>query len=462
MKFVFALAGAVWVLAGVQSADADPIDTVVIRAMTQAHIAGASVAIVRNGKTVSLRSYGVASLEYGARVGPATPFEIASSGKIYTTALLMRLVEEGRLRLDDPVTTYLPDAPAAWKAITVANLASHTSGLGPVEIAPDSVTTLEAVHQAYAATIEAAPGVQASYASVDYTILQYILEKAGGSSYPDLLRKQVLAPLGLTCTTFDMAESRGPQRVAHTIAGRADYYRWTGVANERRWFLYPRFDYAAGGVYSCAADMAKLVAALDRGTFLSAGSRALIENPARLADGSAGQFSIGLATGRYRGHRWIGHSGGPALSDVMYFPDDRLGIIVFANQQRLSPQLASLVADQVFGPSPVTPSVPVPDAHPAWTANVRRLVEGAATGKLDGRLIAAARRDAYVDDLNDSGPAWFGLSGTLSRIELLSDSANDQDGRDRRYRFLYGRHEICLYVAFDRTGLIEGIGSNGC
>lgn len=463
MKFVFALAGIVSILAGIQSAAADPIDTVVMRAMAQAHITGASVAIVRDGRTVSLRSYGFASLEYGARVTPTTPFEIASSGKIYTSVLLMRLVEQGRLRLNEPITTYLPDAPAAWKAITVANLASHTSGLGPLEITPDSVTSLEAVRQAYAAKIEAAPGTQASYSSVDYTILQYILEKAGGAAYPDLVRKEVLAPLGLTCTSFDMAESRGPMRVARTIAGRAEYYRWTGMANERRWFMYPRFDYAAGGVYSCADDMAKLVAALDRGTFLSAKSQALLETPARLTDGSAGQFSTGLVVDRYREHRWIGHTGGPALSDVMYFPDDRLGIIVFTNQQRLSPQLASLVADQLFGrPSPTTRISTVPDAYVTWTANVRRLAEGAAAGKVDGWLIAEDQRSSYVDDLNDSGPAWFGLFGPLSRIELLSDSANDQNGRDRRYRLLYGRHEICLDVAFDRTGLIEGLGSNGC
>lgn len=459
MKRFFVSAGMFLAALLPTSVAADQIDDIMVRVMAQAHIPGASIAIVREGRITKLRSYGLASIEYHAPVRADTPFQIASSGKIYTAVLLMRMVEQGLLKLDDPVTKFVPDAPAAWKKITVRNLASHMSGLSSVDIGPDSVSTLAAVRQAFAARVLAPPGQRASYDSFDYTLLQYILEKVGGLPYPELLRERVLTPAGMRCTYFDMAETRGPQRVAENVPGRAEYYRWTGSSNQRRWFMYAKFAYAAGGAYSCIADMAHLLVLLDGNTFLSAGSKALLEQPVALPGGGRAAFSVGLVAGSYRGRRWIGHSGGPAFADVMYFPDTHLGIAVFTNQQRLSPLIASLIADRYIAPRPIDLAAGLADPLPKLTANVWRLMEGAAVGHVDPSLIADAQREDYVADLDDAGPAWMGLLGPLTRIALRSDQPLEGQGRTRAYRIFYGTHTLDFTFEFAPDGRITGIRS---
>jgi CubicO group peptidase (beta-lactamase class C family) len=105
-------------------ARSDAVDNVIHDAMTQAHIPGAAVAIVRDGRITRISSYGIANSEYGIAAMPTTAFQIASATKLYTSVLLMRLVEQHKLNLEDSVGKYIHDAPASWKDITVRNLAT--------------------------------------------------------------------------------------------------------------------------------------------------------------------------------------------------------------------------------------------------------------------------------------------------------------------------------------------------
>jgi CubicO group peptidase (beta-lactamase class C family) len=442
-------------------AQADNIDRLMQHAMIQAHIPGAAVAVIRNGKVIRTSYYGTANTEYNIPVKPETPFQIASTGKIYTAALLMRMVEEHKLGLDESVTKYVPDAPATWNGITIRNLVSHASGLASVQVDPNVVATADVIRLAFKTPVIAQPGERAQYDSFDFTMLQYIMEKASGKSFAQLTKDELFAPANMTCSAFDNAEEHGPQRFAIDIPGRAEYYRWLGKFNQRRWFLYTQYAYAAGGVYSCAADMATFLAEIDSGKLLSRSSLAEIETPARMLDGSTAIYGVGWVVGHYRGHRWIGHSGGPAFSDVMYFPDDHLGIVVFTNQQKLHPIFASLIADQFISAPTDYTSSSLPDNAPTLTSSAQKLLEGAAAGALDASLIAPAKRDDYVDDLNDIGPAWFGLFGPVSRMILSSDTTSAEGNRVRRYRVLYGEHVQGMTFTFDKNGKIVDIDPEG-
>lgn len=443
------------------NAQTDKIDRLMQHAMTQAHIPGAAVAIIRDGKVVRISTYGMANTEYDIPVKADTPFQIASTGKIYTAAVLMRMVEEKKLKLDDPVTKYIPDAPATWKGITIRNLVSHASGLASIEVDPNVVATADVVHLAFKTPVIAQPGERARYDSFDFSMLQYIMEKVSEKPFAQLTKDELFKRANMTCSAFDNAEEHGPQRFAVDIPGRAEYYRWLGKFNQRRWFLYTQYAYAAGGVYSCAADMATFLAQIDSGKLLSPSSLTEIETPARMRDGSSAIYGVGWVVGRYRGHRWIGHSGGPALSDVMYFPDDHLGIIVFTNQQKLHPIFASLIADQYI-PAPADyTSHSLPDNAPGLTASARKLLEGTALGTLDASLIAPEQRADYVDDLNDIGPAWFGVFGPINRMILAGDTTSADGNRVRRYRVLYGEHVQGITLTFDRHGKIAAFDSEG-
>jgi CubicO group peptidase (beta-lactamase class C family) len=122
---------AIWgvLLAMTTSARADNVDRFIQAEMKRRHIPGLALAVVRDGKPVKVKGYGLADIENDVPVTPESVFELASLGKTFTATAVMMLVEEGKLRLDDPLGLYLPNPPEAWKEVTVRHLLTHTSGL---------------------------------------------------------------------------------------------------------------------------------------------------------------------------------------------------------------------------------------------------------------------------------------------------------------------------------------------
>src|SRR5216117_480362 len=114
-------------------ARADAIDDYIKVEMERRHIPGLALAVARNGKIVKVRGYGIANLEHDVPVTPDTVFELASVTKQFTAAAIMKLVEEGKVQLDDPILWHLPQGPATWKAMTVRHLLTHTAGLPGLE-----------------------------------------------------------------------------------------------------------------------------------------------------------------------------------------------------------------------------------------------------------------------------------------------------------------------------------------
>lgn len=114
-------------------ARADAIDDYLRTEMQKRSIPGLALAVVRDGSVVKMQGYGFANLEHDVPVTPDTIFELASVTKQFTATAIMRLVEEGKVGLDDPIARRLSGAPETWKAITVRHLLTHTSGLPALE-----------------------------------------------------------------------------------------------------------------------------------------------------------------------------------------------------------------------------------------------------------------------------------------------------------------------------------------
>jgi CubicO group peptidase (beta-lactamase class C family) len=111
------------------SVKADKIDDYLAAQMRQLHIPGLSLAIVRDGRITKAHGYGFANLELKARATKETVYEIGSNTKQFTAAAIMMLVEDGKVHLEDAITKYFPEAPEAWRGITIRHLLSHTSGI---------------------------------------------------------------------------------------------------------------------------------------------------------------------------------------------------------------------------------------------------------------------------------------------------------------------------------------------
>jgi CubicO group peptidase (beta-lactamase class C family) len=352
----------------------------------------------------------------------------------------MMLVEQGKLSLDDPVTKYVPQSPEAWKQITVRHLAIHSSGLSDgypmekIETADDAIQAAAKLPLAYT------PGSRSAYGLTDFVVLARIMEKVTGKSFPALLAEQVTNPFGLTSTRFSNTVENGPMRVSDVVPRRATTYRWNAGTQQVAEFLYARWTYAAGGLYSSAADLARLAVALDEGRLLKPAALDTMWQRPRLTDGSEGGFAIGWTARTYRGRKVVGHSGGPALSDMMRFVDDKLTIIVLTNQQKMFPGLAEGVAD-IIAPAPVPDRKVIPDDDPQLTASLRSVIVGMADGRVNDELFTPEARKELIPALREFGPQLIGLYDPLQSFTLV-EQKKESDRNTRQYRAMFGTKPI--------------------
>ena len=258
------LAAPVWLfLAASLSARADTVDDFVEAQMRDHQIVGLSLAIIDDGKICKARGYGFTNKSGKTPITPATLFQAGSVSKSVAALGALRLVEQGRLLLDEDVNVKL----RAWKVpenkftktekVTLRRILSHTAGLtvhgfpgypvgGPL---PTLVQVLDGRKPANTAAIRVdfVPGSQWRYAGGGYTVMQQLLIDLTARSFPDFMRETVLEPLGMTNSTF--AQPLSTAMAAATATG----YNGNEVAG--RWHLYPEM--AAAGLWTTASDLAR-------------------------------------------------------------------------------------------------------------------------------------------------------------------------------------------------------------
>jgi CubicO group peptidase (beta-lactamase class C family) len=437
------------IAAGTAPAGADTIDDIVIEQMRVSHLPGVAVAIVDRGRVTKLAGYGDANLEWPAKVDAETPFQLASATKLFTAILLMQMVEQGRLSLDDPLSKHFDGAPESWSRIRVRQLANHTSGLSEDLGEPRAKNLAEAVAAAMKQPLAYQPGTDARYGFTDFTILRAVLEKAGGLPLPQLLERELAAPLGLTATGFAMAEDVGGVRTGELIPKRASIYAWTGDRQRTSDFFFEPLGYGAGGLFSSARDLATLFAAIDAGRVLKAESLAELATPALLPGGRRSGFGIGWTVRDYRGVPVVGHSGGPALADVLRIPSQERTIIVLTNQHNFYPLLAERIADLTL-PEPRLEAVV--DGRPEVATNLRRLIAAAAAGEPTGPYQAAGS-DPGAPLREGFGKALLDGVGSIRSLALVKA---EPDG-SRVYRVRFERKVMDWRVSADEAGKIRSL-----
>ena len=436
------------------TADVDAsVDRFINAEMSRSHIPGAAVAVISEGKLVKLKAYGIANLESGALATVTSAFQIASATKLYTSILLMDQVAQGTISLDAPISTYLGKVPPAWSEVTVRQLASHVSGMAPAP--PNaSITSLDdALALAMKVPLASAPGTTNAYGSDDFTVLTAVLERASGSPFQHLLHARISKPLALSTTRFDNARLDGPHIVLtmDELPGRVATYEWKNGVQQRYAFLYPTYTYAAGGLFSSITDMAAFVGAVLDERLLVADLREQMWKPVTLSNGKAGGFATGWTVGLEGGRRKVGHSGGPALSDVVVYPDDKLAVIVLTNQRKLYPNLAQRVARHYLPPHSFTGSPAIPDDDPALATRLASIGAALSRGQAPESAFAASARPDLAQ-INEWLQLRLGGLPTPSNFELLETAPL------RVYRARHGNEGHYLWkFKLDAQGLIEEV-----
>jgi D-alanyl-D-alanine carboxypeptidase len=295
-------------------------------------VAGISVAVARDGQLVFARGYGMANLEHAVAVTPDTVFHIASISKNILAAVVLQLVDEGKLDLDDDVTKYVPEAPTHGRKITVRQLLSHTSGIHSFTSLPESEANerLDLTHDQVLALIkdkplDFEPGTAWRYSNSGFYIAGMVVERVTRQEYGAYLREHLFKPLGM-----NSAQLCDPRMIVPHLASGYDLDRGVLVnAALMSWKL----PFAAGAICATATDLVKWQAALDSGRVLSASSLKLMRAATVLADGTDIDYGLGTRLGTLEGHRVQGHTGGGGgfAAALESFPDDHLTVVVLVN-----------------------------------------------------------------------------------------------------------------------------------
>ena len=189
-----------------------------------------TVLVARGTDVILSKGYGSANLEWDIPNTPATKFRLGSITKQFTAASILLLEERGKLKLDDPIKKYVPEAPAAWDAITIFNLLTHSSGIPNFTSLPD-YSSLKLRDTPVAKTVmtvrdkplDFVPGEKMSYSNSGYLVLGYVIEQVTGGSYEKFVTDNIFTPLGMKDSGYDSntADHSPPGRGIHAVGDRA-------------------------------------------------------------------------------------------------------------------------------------------------------------------------------------------------------------------------------------------------
>jgi CubicO group peptidase (beta-lactamase class C family) len=400
---------------------------------------GASVAIIQDGKLAYAKGYGAAHLEYDVPITSDTIFHVASVSKQFTAMSIVLLEQEGKLSLEDDIHKYLPELPDYGHAVTIRQLLQHTSGIRDqwqtLALAgwrlDDVITQNQILRMLYQQReLNFIPGARHLYSNGGFTLLAEIVARVSKKTFPDFAEERIFRPLGMTRTHFHDDHLR-------VVPGRA--------------YSYDSFDggYRAAPLnYSNAGATSLFTTALDLAKWLDnfrdpkvGGPKAIarMQEQAVLTDGTKIDYALGLSIDQFRGLRTISHGGADAgyRSYVVWFPDQRTGIVVLSNLANFNPgNIANRVAAVYLGQQmkPVsTPKPPPPVQHTFITldaAETSRFIgsyslvdDRIEVTQKDGKLLAARGGNAPME-LMPISPTRFFLEQAQSELEFTPKPGN--------------------------------------
>ena len=387
---------------------------------------GCAISVIKDGKVIYTRGYGMSNLEYAIAITPASIFHVASISKQFTAAAIQRLALEGKLSLNDDVRKWVPEVPDLGHTITLAQLMHHTSGLrdqwdlqslagwrdGDL-ITEDDIMEMLQRQQG----LNFPPGDEYLYCNTGYTLLGVVVKRVTGVSLRRYADSVFFQPLGMTATHFHSDHSE-------IVPNRTSAY----VRNSGRWTIdIPVFDnYGATSLFTTVGDLAKW----DENFYTAkVGGQAFIDamlKPGIFNNGWAQNYASGVVLGHYKGRNIIEHAGSDAgyRAHFLRFPEQHFSVIVLANLGEINPaDLCRKVADIILPPGAgeVSPMVVI-DTATAW--------------KWEGDYWDRTRKVRLKFEshpVNIGNSSWLNLNGVVLRA--VNDSVFRNPSNETEYKF---------------------------
>jgi len=442
---------------------AEMTDAYVGSALAKQKIPGLSMGVVRDGRLIYAKAYGLSDVELNVPAASDSVYEIGSITKDFTATAIMMLVEEKKVGLDDPISKHLKQLPGVWKNITIRDLLTHTSGIRNYLSVPNfanlalrPTTPDELLRLVGKDPLRFEPGEKWEYSNTGYCILGLLIEQAGGESYAEFLRKRIFLPLGMTATRVN--------DLARIIPGRAAGYQLENgeLRNAPRWD--PTCAGAAGALISNVPDLAKWVAAQDSAQVLSKSSVELMRSPAKLRDGRLLSYGFGCLVSSINGHRMIRYTGGiPGfITTIVDYPDDGLAVIVLTNLITADAEGIAVHIGGIYDPR--LDYRPIADAEPQVTEMIRKTFAAWAEGKVTDAAFAPdfwktlnSRPSPGGKTLLEQNAASLRDHGPIRAIKLLQ--REERENRFYRYRIDYEKTSRLMWFDVDDEGKIVSFGA---
>ena len=292
-----------------------------------------TVLVAEGDRRLLDKGYGFADIEARLASAPDVKYRIGSLTKQFTAAAILLLQQDGKLSVGDPVSRYLPDAPPAWKGITLAELLGHTSGIPDLTHDPDfpawsqqARTWPQVLARFEGRPLDFAPGARFEYSSSNYELLGRIVETVSGKSYGEFLRERIFDPLGMRRSGLDRDGLALDRRAQGYVTGR-------GGGLEKAQYGSLSVPWSAGAIYSTSEDLLRWERGLFGGRLLSAASLRQMTTP------GLGGYGMGVFVETIDGLQVIEHGGAIEgfHSFLIYVPQRRLTVVVLSSANWQAP-----------------------------------------------------------------------------------------------------------------------------
>jgi serine beta-lactamase-like protein LACTB len=332
-------------------------------ALTEQNLPGLSVAVGVDGALVWAEGFGWADIGQKVKVTPDTLFRIGTASTVLTSAAVGLLVEQGRLKLDEKIQTYVPEFPAKQWPVTLRQLMGHTSGLrndaGDEENLSESAgcgRTIEGLQRFAAPPLLFEPGSRYRYSSYGWILVSAAVEAAAREPFYKFMREQIFEPLGMRDTMADSATTPIPNR---------SLFYFPRFAADPRYGPQEPFDpdyscfAGASAFLSTPSDLVRFAMAINRGTLLQPSTVRVLQTSQQLASGQETGYGLGwrLQTVTLSGAqtRAVGHDGTMAagrVASLMTLPDRGVVVAVTSNISFTNTPAVALHVAQGFVKNP--------------------------------------------------------------------------------------------------------------
>lgn len=321
---------------------------------------GCAVSIIKDGKVIFEKGYGLANLEFDISITPTTIFDIASLSKQFTGMAISTLIQEGKISLDDDIHKYLPEVPQFGKSITIRNLLHHTSGIrdwtNALHIAGwryDEIFSFEDIMRMvkYQKQLDFEPGSNYSYSNTGYNLLAAIVKKVTGKSLGDWEEENIFKPLGMN-SSFILDNYK------KVIKNRATSYSPDGSGFGISQGALTA--YGSSSIFTSVEDLSKWVINFQNAIASKDPVYTRMLEEDILNNKEKVHYGYGLEINEERGVKTISHDGGwqGYRTIISNYPDEKFSLIILSNVSSFDPieyssKIASLFLKDKLKPAPI-------------------------------------------------------------------------------------------------------------